>query len=85
MPLIENYYCIQMIETPFADTVFRHRVDRVPGYISRSNWLLPLIHKQVLSPLCFRGGGGGGRGTQSLAEEEARGANSDEGTDALVL
>jgi hypothetical protein len=80
MPLIENYYCIQMIETPFADTVFRHRVDRVPGYNSRPNWLPPPPNPQAsVAPPLFPGG------THSLSVEEARGANSDEGTDVLVF
>jgi hypothetical protein len=66
----------------YAIIVFSHRVYRVPGFLSsRQNWLSPPSHrKRVLPPphwfqggdtlACGRGGGG---------------ANSDEGTDALVL
>jgi hypothetical protein len=58
----------------------QHRVesvDRVPGFLSsRPNWIpRPLTRKRVLLPLWFQGG-------DTL---RAGGANSDEGTDILVL
>jgi hypothetical protein len=68
-----------------------HRVDRVPGFFSsRPNWLprpapSPASECCPPSPFGFKWGGGDGQWAHSLAGEGARGANSDEGTDTLVL
>ncbi len=58
-----------------------HKVYRVPGFLSSlQNWLPPPPHPQAsVAPLWFQGG------THSLAGERVGGANSDEGTDNLVL
>jgi hypothetical protein len=62
----------------------QHRVYRVPGFLYRPNRLPhPLTpHRGLPSPPPF---GSKGDGTHALAGEGAGGANSDEGTDTLVL
>jgi hypothetical protein len=61
----------------------QHRAYRVPGFLScRPNWFpRPFNRKRVLLPLWFRGGG------HTRLRERGWGgvANSDEGTDTLVL
>ncbi len=65
---------------PFGGGVFfvksiDHRIERVRGFLSsRPNWLPP--HRECLPPPPFG---------SSLWGEGARGANSDEGRDTLVL
>jgi hypothetical protein len=71
------------LQTPTFSDYHNHRVDRVTGFLSsRPNRLHPAPHPQasVASPPPFGSKGG----THLLAGEGTVGANSDEGTDALV-
>jgi hypothetical protein len=61
-----------------------NRVDRVPGFLSsRPNWLRPPPHPQgsVAPPLPLWSGGAG----EHAGGRGGRVANSDEGTDTLLL
>ncbi len=65
---------------------WRHRVDRVPGFLSsRQNCMAPPAHSHA-SESCPRPPfGSKGGDTLAWGKEVVGGANSDEGTDTLVL
>ncbi len=67
-----------------ASTLFEYTECQAFSPCSRPNWLHLLPHQQAsVSPLSiwFRGGGG----IHSLAGEGAGEANTDEGTDTLIV